>query len=64
MNFSTNCEKEQQLLELLQANHELIKEKGILRSLPHRKTYSTMTSPSYICPSTDPASGMSWWAII
>jgi hypothetical protein len=55
---------EQQLLELLQANHVLNKEKGILRSLPHRKTYSTMTSPSYICPGIDPASGMSWRAVI
>ncbi|XP_023719195.1 centrosomal protein of 135 kDa isoform X2 [Cryptotermes secundus] len=68
----TNCselqrklsEKEQQLQELQQANRDLIKEKEILRSLPHRETHSTMTSPTYISPGTDPASGVSWMAVI
>jgi hypothetical protein len=56
-------EKEKQLQELQQANRDLIKEKEILRSLPHRETRSTMTSPSYISPGTDPASGVSWMVI-
>jgi hypothetical protein len=50
-------------VELRQTNRELMKEKEILRSLPRRETHSAMTSPSYIYPGTDPASGMSWTVI-
>ncbi|KDR21241.1 centrosomal protein of 135 kDa isoform X2 [Zootermopsis nevadensis] len=55
-------EKEQQVMELQQANRDLLKEKEILRScidsLPNKETHSTMTSPC-----ADPASGMSLKAL-
>jgi hypothetical protein len=50
-------------MKLQQENHELVKEKEILRtcidSLPNRETHSTMTSPSFMAPGVDPVTGMS-----
>jgi len=50
-------------MELQQTNHELVKEREILRSCidaaPKRETHSTMTSPLYASAVTDAASAVS-----